>query len=384
MAITAFSSRTPPKGSGCGQGPGRYCRYQQGPCIFPRRGVWSRAVTSRGHDTGLQESVSNLIRAYRSDGTVEVISANDLRTELDPAILWLDLVHPDLPEEALAERLLGIPLPTRDELKDIEPSSRLYVEDCVVFMTGSLVYHVETDLPELTDVAFILSGNRLITIRYADPRAFALFSAALLRVPGKYQTGAEMMARLLETVVDRTAEVLEIAVARLDALSAEVFVDSKTAKRRPPRFLEDKLLDIASHHRLVSKARDSLTSLSRLITFLRSLPLIRKDREADELCRIVAHDIQSLSEHAGFVSNNITFLLDASLGLINVEQNAIIKIFSIASVVFLPPTLVASVYGMNFEFMPELQWQFGYVLAIGAMLLSAIIPFLFFRWKGWL
>lgn len=341
-------------------------------------------MTSSGRDTGRHESVSNLIKAYRPDGTAELILASDPRASLDSTILWLDLVDPDRAEETLAERLLGIPLPTRDDLKDIEPSSRLYVEDSVVFMTGSLVYHVETDLPELTDVAFILSGNRLVTIRYAEPRAFSLFSAALLRVPGKYQTGAELMARLLETVVDRTAEVLEIAVARLDALSAEVFVDNKAAKRRPPRFLEDKLLDIASHHRLVSKARDSLMSLSRLVTFLRSLPLIRKDHEADELCRIVAHDIQSLSEHAGFVSNNITFLLDASLGLINVEQNAIIKIFSIASVVFLPPTLVASIYGMNFEFMPELHWQFGYALAIGAMLLSAIIPFLFFRWKGWL
>lgn len=333
---------------------------------------------------GRHGSVSNLIRAYRSDGTAEVILAGDARTTLDPAILWLDLVTPDREEEALAERLVGVPLPTREDLKDIEPSSRLYVEDNVVFMTGSLVYHVETELPELTDVAFILSGNRLITIRYAEPRAFALFSAALQRVPGKYHSGAEMMARLLETVVDRTAEVLEIAVSRLDALSADVFVDRKTAKRRPPRFLEDKLLDIASHHRLVSKARDSLMSLSRLVTFLRSLPLIRKDHGADELCRIVSHDIQSLSEHASFVSNNITFLLDASLGLINVEQNAIIKIFSIASVVFLPPTLVASIYGMNFDFMPELHLHFGYALALGAMLLSAIIPFLFFRWKGWL
>ena len=325
-----------------------------------------------------------MIRAHRPDGTAEIIPASDQRTSLDSTFLWLDLVNPDRAEEQLAERLLGIPLPTREDLKDIEPSSRLYVENDVVFMTASLVYKVETDLPEITDVAFILSGNRLVTIRYAEPRSFSLFSTALMRVPGRYKTAEEMLARLIETIADRTAEVLEIAVARVDALSAEVFVDRKTAKRRRPRFLEDKLLDIASHHRLVSKARDSLVSLSRLVTFLRSLSIIRKDKEADELCRIVARDIQSLSEHAGFVSNNITFLLDASLGLINVEQNAIIKIFSIASVVFLPPTLVASIYGMNFQFMPELHWQFGYALAIGAMLLSAIIPFLFFRWKGWL
>nr|WP_284215411.1 magnesium transporter CorA family protein [Ciceribacter naphthalenivorans] len=313
-----------------------------------------------------------------------MIPASGQSEGIDPAIIWLDLVNPDRAEEATAERLLGIPLPTREDLKDIEPSSRLYVEDNVIFMTASLVHQVETDLPELADVAFILSGNRMITIRYAEPRAFQLFSGALARIPGRYKTGAEMMARLLETIADRTAEVLEIAVARLDALSAEVFVDRKAAKRRRPGFLEDKLLDIAAHHRLLTKARDSLMSLSRLITFLRSQPAVRKDREADELCRIVAHDIQSLSEHAGFVSNNITFLLDASLGLINVEQNAIIKIFSIASVVFLPPTLVASIYGMNFQFMPELTWTYGYGLALVTMLLSAIIPFLFFRWKGWL
>lgn len=325
-----------------------------------------------------------MIRAYRLDGSAEIILPGQPPALLDADILWLDLVNPDRAEEHLAESLLCIPIPTRDDLKDIEPSSRLYVENGGVYMTASLVYKVESDLPELTDIAFILVGNRLVTIRYGEPKAFALFSAALLRIPGKYKTGSELMARLLETIVDRTAEVLEVAVARVDALSAEVFVDRKAAKRRPPRFLEDRLIDIASHHRLVSKARDSLVTLSRLMTFLMSLPDVRKDREAEDLCRIVARDVQSLSEHAGFVSNNITFLLDASLGLINVEQNAIIKIFSIASVVFLPPTLVASVYGMNFQVMPELAWTYGYAFALVGMLLSAIIPFLFFRWKGWL
>lgn len=325
-----------------------------------------------------------MIRAYHLDGRAEIINAAEPRQALEADSLWLDLINPDLAEEALVEKLLGIPLPTREDLKDIEPSSRLYVEEGGVYMTGSLVWKAESDLPEITDVAFILAGHRLVTIRYAEPRAFALFSAALLRMPGKYRSGAELLARLLETIVDRTAEVLEAGVARIDELSATVFVDRKVAKRRPPRFLEDKLLDIAAHHRLVSKARDSLVSLSRMVAFLRSLPKVREDREADELCGIVAHDIQSLSEHAAFVSNNITFLLDASLGLINVEQNAIIKIFSIASVVFLPPTLVASIYGMNFHFMPELEWTFGYGFALVAMLLSAVIPFLLFRWKGWL
>jgi magnesium transporter len=115
-----------------------------------------------------------------------------------------------------------------------------------------------------------------------------------------------------------------------------------------------------------------------------NVPLISQDKSDDNLCRTVARDVDSLSEHASYIAGNIAFLLDASLGLINVEQNSIIKIFSIASVVFLPPTLVASIYGMNFQFMPELEWHIGYPLAILAMLLSAIIPFFFFRWKGWL
>ncbi|KQW31523.1 magnesium transporter [Rhizobium sp. Root274] len=325
-----------------------------------------------------------MIRAYRTDGSAEILGPQSAKDHISPDIIWIDLISPSVEEEEYVERSIGIPLPTREELKDIEPSSRLYVENDAVYMTASLIYKADTPLPQLTDIAFILHDNRLITIRYAEPKSFALFAASLLRLNGQCKSGAALLGSLLETVADRTAEILETLAARLDALSVAVFVDRKAAKRRPPRFLEDKLLDIAAHHQLVSKVRDSLVSLSRLVTFLSSQSVIRSDTLATELCTIVARDIQSLAEHAAFVGNNITFMLDASLGLISVEQNAIIKIFSIASVVFLPPTLVASIYGMNFRLMPELDWSFGYPLALVAMLVSAVIPFLFFRWKGWL
>ncbi|MGF0537101.1 magnesium transporter CorA family protein [Agrobacterium sp. ES01] len=325
-----------------------------------------------------------MINVYHQDGTAKALQMSQPPQVLADNVVWLDLLNPDKGEEHLAETLLGIELPTRDELKDIEPSSRLYIEAEAVFMTASLVCKAESELPQLADIAFILAGNRLVTIRYAEPKAFTLFVAAMQRNGGKCRSGVEVLARLMETVVDRTAEVLELAVSRIDDLSTNVFVDRKAAKRRPPRFLEDKLLDIASHHRLVSKARESLITLERLATFMRALPQIKKDKDASDLCRIIARDVQSLSEHAAFIANNITFLLDASLGLINVEQNAIIKILSIASVVFLPPTLVASIYGMNFEFMPELHWNYGYAAALLGMLVSAIVPFVFFRWKGWL
>ncbi|MVA79486.1 magnesium transporter [Agrobacterium vitis] len=313
-----------------------------------------------------------------------MILPSDAPAVLDKDVLWLDLLNPDRTEEALAERLLGLPLPTRDDLKDIEPSSRLYMDDHGVYMTASLLCKAESDLPHLADVAFILGGGRLVTVRYAEPRAFGLFTAALSRNQAHCTSNAVMLARLLETVVDRTAEILEIAGMRVDALSGDVFVDRSRTKRRAARFLEDRLFDIASHHRLVSKTRDSLASLSRLSSFLLSVEPFKTSGEPRDLCKVISHDIQSLSEHAGFIASNISFMLDASLGLINVEQNSIIKIFSIASVVFLPPTLVASIYGMNFQVMPELTWLLGYPFALIVMVLSAIIPFLFFRSKGWL
>ncbi|WP_244617876.1 MULTISPECIES: magnesium transporter CorA family protein [Rhizobium] len=301
---------------------------------------------------------------------------------LSEDIVWIDLFEPTREEDSYVEQLLDISVPTRDELKDIEPSSRLYTEKNGLFMTGSVVWKADSEEPELTDVAFILAGGRLLTVRYAEPRSFRLFTAALGRTAQAHHTGASLLAHLIETIVDRTAEILEGAVTRVDRLSIDIFRDRE--KRRPPKFLEGKLADIAGCHRLVGKVRDSLGSLSRVLSFLMNAPAIAAESELHSLCGTVARDVATLSEHAAFVAGNIAFLLDASLGLINVEQNAIIKIFSIASVVFLPPTLVASVYGMNFRMMPELDWTFGYPWALLAMLVSALVPFYFFRWKGWL
>ena len=334
-----------------------------------------------------------MITAYRMTGEALRIAADSLSAGLPEHIVWIDLDCPSRQEEALVEAALGISVPTRDDLKDIEPSSRLFVENGDVFMTASLVWKTETEFPELTDIACILTRTHLVTVRYAEPRSFKLFAAALQRgftntsaaacTQHSITTPVQLFARLLETITDRTAEILEQETARIDALSLQVFAGG-TTKRRPPNFLEQRLLEVAGHHRLLGKVRESLASLARITTFLQSLPVIQTDEDARGLCQTVSRDIQSLSEHVSFIAGNITFLLDASLGLINVEQNAIIKIFSIASVVFLPPTLVASIYGMNFEFMPETHWAHGYPLSLAAMVVSAIVPFYIFRWKGWL
>jgi magnesium transporter len=325
-----------------------------------------------------------LINAYRSNCEAICLTPDRAMTEISDDIVWIDLFNPNREEEKHLETLLGVELPTREDLKDIEPSSRLYTENGNVFMTASLVWKAESEDPQLTDVAFILTGNRLVTIRYANPKSFNLFIAAITRVPNEMRSGTALLLKLTETIVDRTAEILENAVAGIDKLAVGIFGKQARGNRKAPRFLEDRLSDIAAYHRLLSKVRDSLMSLSRMQTFLHSTPSLQQDADARELGLSISRDIQSLSEHASFISGNLTFLLDASLGIINVEQNAIIKIFSIASVVFLPPTLVASIYGMNFKLMPELDWSYGYPLAIFVMLVSAIIPFLFFRWKGWL
>ncbi|HEX8048390.1 magnesium transporter CorA family protein [Rhizobium sp.] len=325
-----------------------------------------------------------MITAYCSDCTSLELANLSTLAQLPDNAVWIDMVEPSREEETNIERLLGLEVPTREDMKDIEPSARLYVENDAVFLTASLLWKADTNLPMLTDVAFILTGHRLVTIRYARPKSFALFIAALQRIPQDRLTGISLLAKLLETIIDRTAEVLEQTVAGIDILSAHVFGDRVKKIRRPANYLEEKLKDIAGYHRTISKVRDSLSSLSRLLTFLNTIPAMQQDKEAKELCRNVSRDVQSLSEHASFVAGNITFLLDASLGLINIEQNSIIKIFSIASVVFLPPTLVASVYGMNFELMPELHFAYGYPASLLLMVISAIVPFFFFRWKGWL
>lgn len=326
-----------------------------------------------------------MMTAYRSNGQPVPLSPETALSALEADIVWLDLNQPTREEEDYAERLTRIDVPTRDDLRDIEPSSRLYADENAIYLTASILCRADSTTPVLTDVAFVLTPTCLVTVRYDDPKSFKLFAAALCKLNGRATSAHLTLARLMETIADRTAEILEQAETRGDALLVRIFGESSQApRRREPKELERLLNEISAHHRLISKTRGSLATLSRVLTFLQTVEVVRQERDVKDLIKSTARDIQSLSEHASFLSGNITFLLDASLGLINVEQNAIIKIFSIASVVFLPPTLVASIYGMNFKYMPELEWATGYPSSLILMAISAIIPFLFFRWKGWL
>jgi magnesium transporter len=291
--------------------------------------------------------------------------------------IWIDLLEPSPEEERQVEASLGIDVPTHEEMQEIEASSRLYEEDGALFMTVSVVHKATTDAPESSAITFILAKDTLVTLRYADPLPFQTLTRKIERSPGVGGGSAEsMLMALLEQIVDRLADIMEACVADLEAISREVFGESGSRDHK------DVLRRVGRVGDLATKAKDSLLSLNRMVVFLAAQ--MQAGKETRTRLKTLSRDVLSITEHATFVASKVTFLLDATLGLINIEQNNIIKMFSVAAVAFLPPTLIASIYGMNFQILPELGWKFGYPMALGLMVLSAVLPLLYFKRKGWL
>ena len=315
-------------------------------------------------------------------------------TDLPADAVWIDLVEPTANEESKVEGVLGIDIPTREELAEIEASSRLYQEDGAVFMTANLIRRGDNDEPESSPVTFILKENTLITVRYHHPQAFPAYVKRAMKPQSTALTGWGVLISLLEAVVDRAADHLERAGQIVDDTSKKTFGAKRTLagvhKQNPRKGvnLQELIERIGEEGDFVSKMRESLVSIGRAVAFMQAMTdQMRDNKEMKEnkvRIKILQRDIISLTDHATFLSGKISFLLVAVLGLISIEQNGIIKIFSVAAVVFLPPTLVASIYGMNFAFMPELQWQFGYPFAILLMIMSAVLPYYYFKGKGWL
>ena len=310
--------------------------------------------------------------------------ADSIAAEKD-SIVWADLFNPTKQEEAEVEQWLGVGVPTREEMEEIEISSRLYVEDGAYFMTATLPSQADSDDPVMSPVTFVLRRNLLVTIRYHEPKAFLAFPLRAEKAAIGCTSGETILVGLLEALVDRLADVLERVSRDIELLSKDIFNPTGTKASSRDRGFQQILKDLGRKESLTSNIRDSLTSLQRLSGFLaNALAQGKNGKDAKARVKTLSRDVLSLTDHASFLSQKITFLLDATLGMINIEQNGIIKIVSVAAVVFLPPTLVASIYGMNFEIMPELKWFFGYPLAVGLMVVSAVLPFWFFRRKGWL
>ena len=303
--------------------------------------------------------------------------------------LWADLFVPTQAEEKAVESLLTVDVPTRDEMKEIETSSRLYEENNAVYMTATVGSNLDSSTPESSAITFILANDRLITNRYVDPTPVRRFMQYVERSPAACTSSATLLAGLLESFVERIADLLERVQAELDAVSHTIFRRSNGAtpgKAASPSSgdLQAMIQKIGANGDLVSKARESLVSFQRLLMYVQQANSVTLSQDQRGRFKSTMRDVQSLSDHATFLGNKIQFLLDAVLGLINLEQNNIIKIFSVAAVMLMPPTLVASVYGMNFHFMPELDKPWGYPIALLMMIVSAVVPYLYFRRKGWL
>lgn len=298
--------------------------------------------------------------------------------------LWIDLIEPTREEDRLVERHLNIEIPTREEMADIEPSEILYHENNARYMTARVLCSSDTETPRLIDVSFILTEATLVTVRYGEPRSFTMFTTRAGKPGGCRHQPEAVLDGLIETIIDRAAEILGTIGMRIDRLSRSVFENERKGARRAASY-RAVLKSIGQKNDIIANVRESLVSVERLLLFLSaSMPRPQKARGYQTEWRTALRDVQSIEEHATFLSNKLQFLLDATLGLVTIEQNDIIKLFSVMSVIFLPPTLVASLYGMNFEIMPELKWELGYPFAIGLMILAGVLPYVFFRWKRWL
>jgi magnesium transporter len=298
--------------------------------------------------------------------------------------VWFDLVNPNLQEDKLVEQKVGIAVPTREEMQEIEVTSRLYVENGARYMTATLMCQSDTDAPKTTAVTFILSGHRLITVRYDDPRPFMMVGNKLARVCSPAVNGESVLMDLLDAVIDRTADILERVGVEVDQISRDIFEPEEERADRT-RSYNQILRAIGRKGDLASKVRESLVSIGRLLLYLaHEADSMRWAKEQRAQLRGMQRDVHSLSDHAAYLSNKIQFLLDAMLGVVTIEQNNVIKIFSVAAVALMPPTLIASIYGMNFKHMPELDWFFGYPIAIVLMVVAMALPYLFFKWKKWL
>jgi magnesium transporter len=307
-------------------------------------------------------------------------------SDIKGGTVWIDLLNPSKEEDVLVEKGLGIGVPTREEMAEIEASSRLYQEGGAYYMTALVLHQPDTPNEPVasTPITFIVSGHRLVTVRYAEPRAVKIFLNRALKKDAACMSGAAVLVGLLEAIIDREADRVERIQGEVDKLSQTIFGVKGGERTRSLRF-DINIRAIGHEGELTSRSRESLLTLGRLLTYLGHAMTERGDDKALKArVKTANRDVQSLADHIGYLSTKITFLLDATLGMINNEQNSIIKIFSVLAVALMPPTLVGTIYGMNFRHMPEIEWTYGYPMALGLMVLSALLPWLYFKRKGWL
>ncbi len=287
---------------------------------------------------------------------------------------WIDAIEPDDQERALIQYLIRDELPESDDMEEIETSARYFVDNTGLHLHSLFLVQNE-GRHDTETVAFILQKKRLISFREADIADFRLFRMRARHKMISCASVTELLVTLLEHKIENQADIVEEIHGKLGDLSQEVLENEETDMQRA-------ISQLAKLENSNGKIRLCLMDSMRELSFLQRHLVDHPDLM--DICRKVMRNIDSLQSHTTFLFDKINFLMDSIQGFINIRQNQIIKIFSIAAVIFLPPTVVASIYGMNFHFMPELDWEYGYPVALGIMVVSAVAPYLFFKYKGWL
>jgi magnesium transporter len=338
--------------------------------------------TPRVHVVALKEMPMIVAYGLNDKGPQPLEAAKD--NTVPAGAVWVDLLQPSNDEDRAAETFLGASLPTREETQEIEYSSRFYAEDGAVFMTATLLTGFDKQKPELSPFTIVIAGDRIATLRFEEFRAFRQFLLRAGKAGNSCATPPAVFLGLIEAIVDRTADVLERISGDVDRINQEIFVLRKEG-RRTGRRLEALISAIGLQGDFAAKARESLASIERLIQYAGvALPSSFAKGSNRARLKLIGRDVRSLEDYVAFLSNKITFLLDATLGLISVEQNEVIRILTVAATVLFPPMLIGTVYGMNFRDMPELTWPYGYPIALGLMVASAIVPYILFKRRGWL
>lgn len=299
---------------------------------------------------------------------------------------WIDLRTPTLEEEQAVEALVGVAIPTAEDRRPVEESARLYRDNGALVMTAVVITGVSEGRPIRSRVTFVLTATTLVSVRYIDPLPFRQFIDRAQHLPTDETAADTLLVGLLEAILERAADVLEQVAADLDDVSLRLFFkDEDTNRRRPSEEQMQALLRrLGRKRRIGTLLRESLLSFERLIPFLAEHTGPRLTTDCHTRLNLVLRDIRSLTTFEGQMSEEITYLHEATLGLITLAQNQIVKVFSIVAVLFLPPTLVGAIYGMNFDGMPELKWAWGYPFSLLLMLISALVPYWWLRRKGWL
>ncbi|MGH8217000.1 MAG: magnesium transporter CorA family protein [Steroidobacteraceae bacterium] len=302
--------------------------------------------------------------------------------------IWIDLLDPTEEERTRVEREFGVRVPSRGELAEIESSSRLRVERERLYLSMPLTVEDERSdwsAPSIVPLGFILSAALLITVRFSDVHAFRKARARFEQGERTADSQA-VFAGLAEAMVDFAADALERASGELAAVSRQVFTRTRVPVRRPKWLnwrLRQMLTSVGAAGDKLSHTRESLLGLSRIIGFVSETAREWLHPETQGRLQTVRADLASLTDFEAHLSSKTQFLLDAILGFISIEQNDTFKVLTIVSVVGIPPTLIASMYGMNFHGMPELAWRWGYEYGLGVIALSILVPIAWSKWRGW-